>query len=47
MLAPNGLLTTYCSKSNVRKAMEAAGFQVEKIPGPWGKREMVRANKAI
>jgi len=45
LLAPNGLLTTYCSKSIVRKAMTAAGFQVEKIPGPRGKREMVRANK--
>ena len=47
MLAPNGLLTTYCSKSVVRKDMMAAGLQVEKIPGPWGKREMVRANKPI
>lgn len=47
MLVPNGLLTTYCSKSIVRKAMMAAGLQVEKIPGPWGKREMVRANKPV
>ncbi|OYU56134.1 MAG: hypothetical protein CFE25_02505 [Chitinophagaceae bacterium BSSC1] len=47
MLAPNGLLTTYCSKSIVRKNMMAAGLQVEKIPGPWGKREMVRANKPV
>ncbi len=47
MLVPNGLLTTYCSKSTVRKAMMAAGLQVAKIPGPWGKREMVRANKPV
>ncbi len=40
-----GLLTTYCSKSIVRKAMTAAGWQVEKIPGPPHKREMVRAIK--
>lgn len=43
MLSPGGTLVTYCSKSVVRKAMMAAGFTVEKIPGPWGKREMVRA----
>lgn len=43
MLSPGGTLVTYCSKSVVRKAMMAAGLIVEKIPGPWGKREMVRA----
>ncbi|MBI2284614.1 MAG: tRNA (5-methylaminomethyl-2-thiouridine)(34)-methyltransferase MnmD [Bacteroidetes bacterium] len=45
MLSPGGTLVTYCSKSVVRKAMMAAGFTVEKIPGPWGKREMVRAGR--
>jgi tRNA U34 5-methylaminomethyl-2-thiouridine-forming methyltransferase MnmC len=44
MLAPDGLLVTYCSKGDVRRAMLAAGFQVEKIPGPPGKREMLRGN---
>ncbi len=43
MLLPGGILVTYCSKSDVRRAMQAAGFLVEKIPGPRGKREMVRA----
>ncbi len=38
-----GLLTTYCSKGSVRRAMQAAGWQVHKLPGPPGKREMVRA----
>lgn len=47
LLLPGGVLVTYCSKSVVRKAMAAAGFQVEKIPGPWGKREMVRARKGL
>jgi tRNA U34 5-methylaminomethyl-2-thiouridine-forming methyltransferase MnmC len=42
-LLPGSCLITYCSKSIVRKAMTAAGFRVEKIPGPTGKREMVRA----
>jgi tRNA U34 5-methylaminomethyl-2-thiouridine-forming methyltransferase MnmC len=41
MLAAGGVLVTYCSKSDVRRAMMAAGFIVEKIPGPHGKREMV------
>jgi tRNA U34 5-methylaminomethyl-2-thiouridine-forming methyltransferase MnmC len=43
LLLPGGLLTTYCSKTVVRKAMTAAGLYVTKPPGPWGKREMVRA----
>jgi tRNA U34 5-methylaminomethyl-2-thiouridine-forming methyltransferase MnmC len=41
----NAALTTYCSKSIVRKAMTEAGLTVEKIPGPPHKREMVRAVK--
>jgi tRNA U34 5-methylaminomethyl-2-thiouridine-forming methyltransferase MnmC len=45
MLAPDGILVTYCSKGDVRRAMLAAGFSVEKIPGPPGKREMLRAFK--
>lgn len=44
-LAPGGMLVTYCSKSEVRRSMTAAGFTVTKIPGPWGKREMVRAGR--
>ncbi|WP_350340079.1 MnmC family methyltransferase [Paraflavitalea speifideaquila] len=45
MLTAGGILVTYCSKSDVRRAMMAAGFVVNKIPGPHGKREMVRAVK--
>lgn len=43
ILLPGGILVTYCSKSIVRKAMQAVGFVVTKIQGPWGKREMIRA----
>jgi len=43
MLEPGGILVTYSSKGDVRRAMQAAGFIVEKLPGPKGKREMVRA----
>lgn len=42
---PQCVLSTYCSKSVVRHAMEAAGWQIEKLPGPHGKREIVRASR--
>lgn len=45
MLSPGGILVTYSSKSEIRRNMTAAGFTIEKIPGPHGKREMVRAKK--
>ena len=41
------ILTTYCSKGIVRRAMEGAGFKVERIPGPPGKREILRGRKVI
>ena len=40
-----GVLVTYCSKSIVRKRLENAGFSVTKLPGPPGKREIIRAIK--
>lgn len=40
-----GVLTTYCAKGVVRRSMISAGFYVERIPGPPGKREMLRAHK--
>lgn len=47
MMAGKSVLVTYCSKSDVRRAMIAAGFRVEKLPGPKWKREMLRAVKEI
>ncbi len=44
-LMPSGVLVTYCSKGAVQRAMKEAGFLIEKLPGPPGKREMVRAIK--
>ncbi|MCL3780641.1 SAM-dependent methyltransferase [Prolixibacteraceae bacterium JC049] len=41
----NGILVTYCAKGQVRRDLQAAGFTVERIPGPPGKREMLRARK--
>lgn len=39
------VMTTYCAKGVVRRSMQASGFAVERIPGPPGKREMLRARK--
>ena len=40
-----GILVTYSAKGSVRRAMQAVGFQVERLAGPSGKREMLRATK--
>ena len=44
-LDTGGVLVTYSAKGSVRRTMQAAGFSVERIPGPPGKREMLRAIK--
>ena len=44
-LRANGILVTYAAKGSVRRAMQAVGFTVERLPGPPGKREMLRATK--
>ena len=44
-LKENGVLVTYSAKGSVRRAMQAVGFIVERLPGPPGKREMLRATK--
>lgn len=44
-LKTNGILVTYSAKGSVRRALIKAGFCVEKLPGPPGKREMLRAIK--
>jgi len=44
-LKSNGILVTYSAKGSVRRAMQTVGFLVEKLPGPPGKREMLRAVK--
>jgi tRNA U34 5-methylaminomethyl-2-thiouridine-forming methyltransferase MnmC len=41
----NGVLVTYCAKGSVRRAMQEVGFTVERLDGPPGKREMLRATK--
>ncbi len=46
-LKEGGILTTYAAKGSVRRAMLAVGFEVERLPGPPGKREMLRAKKVL
>ena len=45
LLNSGGVLVTYCSKSSVQKDLIASGFAIEKLTGPPGKREMLRATK--
>ncbi|TCO07235.1 tRNA (5-methylaminomethyl-2-thiouridine)(34)-methyltransferase MnmD [Natronoflexus pectinivorans] len=45
MMDTKGILTTYCAKGDVRRNMQSAGFEVERLAGPPGKREMLRATK--
>jgi len=44
-LNDKGVLVTYSAKGSVRRTMISVGFSVERIPGPPGKREMLRAVK--
>jgi len=39
------ILTTYCAKGSVRRALQAVGFKVERLAGPPGKREILRGIK--
>lgn len=45
-LKDGGILVTYAAKGVVRRNMQAVGFDVERLPGPPGKREMLRGRKS-
>ncbi len=45
LLKIDGILTTYSAKGDVKRALKASGFAIEKHPGPPGKREMLRGVK--
>jgi tRNA U34 5-methylaminomethyl-2-thiouridine-forming methyltransferase MnmC len=47
ILLPEGILVTYCAKGSVRRNLIQAGFQAERLPGPPGKREMLRAIRKL
>lgn len=42
-MLPGAILVTYCVKGDVRRAMQAVGLVVERLPGPPGKNQMLRA----
>jgi tRNA U34 5-methylaminomethyl-2-thiouridine-forming methyltransferase MnmC len=45
--APNGVLVTYSAKGEVRRQFSASGFEMERLPGPPGKNQMLRGIKRV
>lgn len=43
--APKGVLVTYSAKGEVRRQLAASGFEMERLPGPPGKIQMLRGIK--
>lgn len=46
-LKDKGVLVTYAARGVIKRSMIEAGFTVEKMAGPPGKREMFRATKSM
>ncbi len=44
-LKPGGIFMTYAITGNLKRAVKRCGFEIEKLPGAPGKREMLRAVK--
>ena len=44
-LKPSGVLVTYAARGVIKRSMKDVGFNVEKLEGAPGKREMFRARK--
>lgn len=44
-LKPGGLFVTYAITGHLKRSLKKMGFSIEKVPGPPGKREMLRATK--
>lgn len=44
-LVPTGILVTYCAQGQFKRDLASIGFNYETLPGPPGKKEMVRARK--
>lgn len=47
IMEPHGVWVSYCAKGSVRRTLQNIGFAVERLEGPPGKREMLRAIKAV
>lgn len=46
-MSEGAILSTYCAKGQVRRNLQECGLQVERTPGPPGKREMLVATKLL
>jgi len=46
-LKPGGIFTTYCVKGEIRHLLKVNGLTVMKLPGPPGKREILRGVKEV
>ena len=44
-LKKGGVFVTYCAKGQLKRDLRSIGFQVQSLPGPPGKMEMVRGIK--
>lgn len=44
-LTRGGLFVTYCAKGQLKRDLKSLGMEVETLPGPPGKKEMVRGTK--
>ena len=45
LLSKKGIFVTYCAKGQLKRDLKTLGFEVESLPGPPGKFQMVRATK--
>lgn len=45
-LRPGGVFVTYCAKGELKRNLRDLQLNVETLPGPPGKKEMVRASKS-
>lgn len=44
-MVPGATLVTYCSKGDVRRGLRDAGLSMERLPGPPGKRHILRGKR--
>lgn len=45
LTARDGILVTYCVKGDVKRILKSVGFSISVLPGPRGKRHILRAIK--
>jgi tRNA U34 5-methylaminomethyl-2-thiouridine-forming methyltransferase MnmC len=46
-MKPKGVFVTYCAKGQLKRDLMSLSLSVETLPGPPGKKEMVRAIKTV